>query len=196
MGEVYSLVHKAKVKFPNSKIVLSGVLRQADVSWRCIGALNDRYDWILRTLGVTFLDPNSWLEEWDFTRDRPHINHRGARRLGQLYCRVSGLRGKRKKMDWYLTLVNSIEGASERTRKVSIQENPTVTWKTMERVEVEINPTRRESEVESAEEREISTGAQQMQGKSLVLLQVNCRSILNKTLEFWNLVDTYNSDVI
>ena len=33
-------------------------------------------------------------------------------------------------------------------------------------------------------------------GKSLVLLQVNCRSIYNKILEFWNLVDTYNPDII
>jgi len=33
-------------------------------------------------------------------------------------------------------------------------------------------------------------------GKPLVLLQVNCRSILNKILEFWNLVDTYNPDVV
>jgi len=28
------------------------------------------------------------------------------------------------------------------------------------------------------------------------VLQVNCRSVYNKTLEFWNLVDTYNSDVV
>ena len=34
------------------------------------------------------------------------------------------------------------------------------------------------------------------EGKSLVLLQVNCRSIYNKALEFWNLVDTYNPDII
>jgi hypothetical protein len=27
-------------------------------------------------------------------------------------------------------------------------------------------------------------------GKSLVLLNVNCRSIYNKALEFWNLIDT------
>src|SRR5215475_2539185 len=33
-------------------------------------------------------------------------------------------------------------------------------------------------------------------GKSLVLLQVNCRSIYNKALEFWNLVDAYNPDII
>ncbi|PNF22858.1 hypothetical protein B7P43_G16578, partial [Cryptotermes secundus] len=35
-----------------------------------------------------------------------------------------------------------------------------------------------------------------IEGSSLVLLQVNCRSILNKYLEFWNLIDTYNPDVI
>jgi hypothetical protein len=28
------------------------------------------------------------------------------------------------------------------------------------------------------------------------LMQVNCRSILNKSLEFWNLIDRYNADVI
>jgi hypothetical protein len=27
-------------------------------------------------------------------------------------------------------------------------------------------------------------------------LQVNCRSIYNKALDFWNLVDTYNPDVV
>ena len=53
MGELYSLVNKAKVKFPQFKIVLSGVLRRIYVSWRSIGALNDRYDWIAKTLGVT-----------------------------------------------------------------------------------------------------------------------------------------------
>lgn len=33
-------------------------------------------------------------------------------------------------------------------------------------------------------------------GKPLVVLQVNCRSIYNKALEFWNLVDIYNPDVV
>jgi hypothetical protein len=59
MGEVYSLVNTARVKCPQSKIVLSGVLWQTDVAWRCVGALNNRYDWIAKTLGVTFVDPNS-----------------------------------------------------------------------------------------------------------------------------------------
>jgi len=34
------------------------------------------------------------------------------------------------------------------------------------------------------------------EGNQLVLLQVNCRSICNKILEFWNLIDTYNPDVV
>ena len=42
MVEVHSLVNKAKGKFPQSTIVLSGVLRRTDVAWRRIGALNDR----------------------------------------------------------------------------------------------------------------------------------------------------------
>jgi len=42
----------------------------------------------------------------------------------------------------------------------------------------------------------VTVVSQQIEGKPLVLPQVNCRSILNKILEFWNLVDTYNPDVI
>jgi hypothetical protein len=33
-------------------------------------------------------------------------------------------------------------------------------------------------------------------GKSLVLLQVNCRSIYHKVLDFWILDYTYNPDII
>jgi hypothetical protein len=38
--------------------------------------------------------------------------------------------------------------------------------------------------------------AYRTRGKSLAVLQVNCRSIYNKALEFWNLVDMYNPDVV
>jgi len=34
------------------------------------------------------------------------------------------------------------------------------------------------------------------EGKPLILLQVNCRGICNKCLEFWNLIDAYNPDVL
>jgi hypothetical protein len=63
-------------------------------------------------------------------------------------------------------------------------------------MEVTMNPALRESVPVSGEERVATAGAQQIEDKPLVLLQVNCRSILNKTLDFWNLVDTHKPDVI
>jgi hypothetical protein len=42
----------------------------------------------------------------------------------------------------------------------------------------------------------VGSSAYKVKGKSLVVMQVNCRSIYNKTLEFWNLVDTFNPDVM
>jgi hypothetical protein len=78
-GEVYSLVNKTKVKFPQSRIVLSGLLWRSDVAWRHIRVLNNRYDWIVRALGVIFVYPKSWLKDWDFARDKSHINRGEAR---------------------------------------------------------------------------------------------------------------------
>jgi len=40
------------------------------------------------------------------------------------------------------------------------------------------------------------TPTHKIEDKSLFLLQVNCRSIYNKSLEFWNLVDMYNPEII
>jgi len=39
------------------------------VSWRRIGALNDRYDWVANAFGLNFVDPNIWIEDGDFARD-------------------------------------------------------------------------------------------------------------------------------
>ena len=79
MGEVYALVATAKKKLPNCRLVLSGVLRFRDVSWQRIGALNDGFDWVANTLGLTFVDPNSWIEDRDFMQDGLHLNGRGKR---------------------------------------------------------------------------------------------------------------------
>ena len=40
------------------------------------------------------------------------------------------------------------------------------------------------------------TSAYRTEGKSLVVLQVNCKSVYNKSIELWNLVDMYNPDVV
>jgi len=74
------------------------VLRREDLSWRCTGAVNGRLEWVAKTLGMTFVVPNRWVDNWDFIRDGLHINRRGARNLGQLYSPVCGISGRRQKM--------------------------------------------------------------------------------------------------
>ena len=50
MGDVYDLVNTAKTKFSTTRVVLSGVLWRRDVSWRRIGVVNRRYEWVSKTL--------------------------------------------------------------------------------------------------------------------------------------------------
>jgi len=59
------------------------------VSWQHIGAVNSRYKCVAQTLGITFVEPNSWVDYWEFGRDGLHINQRGVRHLGQLYSSAS-----------------------------------------------------------------------------------------------------------
>ena len=93
MGDIYDLINMAKTKFSSSRVILSGVLRRTDVSWRGIGAVNDRLGWVANTLGVTFVDPNSWVDDWGYSGDGLHLHQRGAQQLSQLFERVSGADG-------------------------------------------------------------------------------------------------------
>ena len=54
----------------------------------------------------------------------------------------------------------------------------------------------REVEVGSRVKSIAEASASRTEGKSLVVLQVNCRSVYNKAIELWNLVDTYNPNVV
>ena len=42
MGDIYDLTNTMKTKFPTSTVILSGIMRRRDISWRRIGALNGR----------------------------------------------------------------------------------------------------------------------------------------------------------
>jgi len=74
----------------------------------------------------------------------------------------------------------------------TIQEHLTSAWKTAKSDTVTSNPARRETEDETKEECLEAAVAPMIKGKPLTLLQVNCRSIHNKSLDFWNVIDTYN----
>ena len=72
----------------------------------------------------------------------------------------------------------------------------TSAWKTAESDTEKTISVRRENEGETEEENLAATVAPKCEGKPLVLIQVNYRSSYNKNLDFWNLIDTYNPDVI
>jgi hypothetical protein len=58
------------------------------------------------------------------------------------------------------------------------------------------NPESRETEDEGEEECVAVTVGHMTEGILLCLLQVNCRSICNKILEFWNLIAAYNPEIV
>ena len=70
---------------------------------------------------------------------------------------------------------------------MTIQEHLTSAWKTALSDKVMTNLARRETEDEMKEERVAATVTHMTEGKPLVLLQVKCRSIYNKTSDSWNL---------
>jgi hypothetical protein len=58
------------------------------------------------------------------------------------------------------------------------------------------SPDGEEAEDASQGEQEAAAEGNTAEDTPLTLLQVNCRSICNKILEFWNLVDIYDLDVV
>jgi Golgi nucleoside diphosphatase len=94
----------------------------------------------------TFVDPNSWVGDWDFSRDGFHLNRRRARYLGQLYSRVRGISGGREKMRGDLPCMavgTSSEGTSGETGMAPIQAHTTAAYKMAESDEPTAKPERR-----------------------------------------------------
>ena len=98
IGEIYDLVNTAKAKFMGTKQVLSGDLRGKGVTWRRVGAANNRLECVATSLGATSVDTNSWIRDLDFGRDGLHLNRNGAREHGDRHCRVCGIDGEISKV--------------------------------------------------------------------------------------------------
>ena len=82
------------------------------------------------------------------------------------------------------------------TGTTSTQAHMMAGWKVTESDELTTKLERKEAEDKAEKECVTGTVGNISEGQPLVLLQVNCRSICNKILEFWNLIDTYNPDVV
>ena len=122
-------MNTAKAKFPDSRPVLSGILRSKGVKWRRVGAANDRLEWVSRNLGATFVDPNSLIRDRNFGRDGLHLNRNGARQLGEPYSRVCGIEGESQKVinnRQHTAGSEFSEQISEGSRKKADQENSTL----------------------------------------------------------------------
>ena len=92
---------------------------------------------------------------------------------------------------------------SRQTRRSAIEEQKTLREKDgpvtsiSVSTEIDVGPMFKSTAQASAEEECVAaTVGHISEVKPLVLLQVNCTSICNKILEFWNLIDTYNPDVV
>jgi hypothetical protein len=81
------------------------------------------------------------------------------------------------------------EETNERTRN-TLTKDPTLVWAMTGGEEERTKQTRMETE-ETSDEGETSGKVQKIEGNLLVLLQVNCRSTLSKSSEFWNLIRHY-----
>jgi hypothetical protein len=136
--------------------------------------------------GFTFVDPNSWVENWDLGRDGLHVNRSGAKRLSQLYSRVCGTGGGGQISKEWRLLSTSNEGKPGRSRETTIQVYPTPAWQTTRKEKGSTNQTERKTEEATNDEWAAMREADRIEGNALVFLQVNCRSILNKSLDFWN----------
>ena len=90
----------------------------------------------------------------------------------------------------------SSEGTCGETGITTFQERSTSAWKTAESDKVTSNPSRRETESETKEVCVEAIMASITEVKTSVLLHANCRSVYNKALDFWNLIDTYNPDIV
>ncbi|XP_068082581.1 uncharacterized protein [Anabrus simplex] len=89
MEKFYELVNSTKKKFPKANVVISGILRRPDVSWKKIGRLNQELQWVAESCGSLFVDGNSSINDRDFSRDGLHLNQRGAVRLSELFSKVT-----------------------------------------------------------------------------------------------------------
>jgi hypothetical protein len=84
-----------RFKFPHCRLVLSGVVWCRDMTWQCIKVVNDRYNQVAKTLGVIFIDRNSWIQYGDFGRGRLNLTQREVIRLGHFDSRLCNIDSKR-----------------------------------------------------------------------------------------------------
>ncbi|KAG8263599.1 hypothetical protein J6590_029077 [Homalodisca vitripennis] len=76
------LLSVAKGQFPESRIILSGVLKRGDISNSSIYLFNEQLDLMCNNFGVVFVDANDSIKRYHLARDGRHLNRTGNHLLG------------------------------------------------------------------------------------------------------------------
>ena len=82
IGDLWSLIELIKQKFPNSKIILDGILWRRGFSYKFIHSINGGMAWLARCLRIGFADPNLSVCRNHFYFDATHLNSEGNRIFG------------------------------------------------------------------------------------------------------------------
>lgn len=77
IGDSWFLVEQAKSVFPNSKIVISGILFRRGLRRKLVKYVNDGLNWLCQCLDVIFVDLSAALPTNLYKRDGIHLNQQG-----------------------------------------------------------------------------------------------------------------------
>lgn len=83
--DTWELIKEIKMKYPNAKIGMVGIIRRRDISFRDIDLVNRDIEWVAEELGASFLDPNYWMLLDCIGRDGIHPNFRGCEVMTNMF---------------------------------------------------------------------------------------------------------------
>lgn len=82
IGDYYDSFKKLKNKFPNARIVISGIIKRKDCNYGYLKSINSDLKWLAECFGYSFCDSNTVISFYHIWRDRVHLNNLGKKVLG------------------------------------------------------------------------------------------------------------------
>jgi hypothetical protein len=80
-------IQVVKEPFPPSLPHQQGLVPE-NISHRFIRRINSELDWLCSVRDCLMVDGSCWLGKFDIARDGIHLNRRGAKKFGNLLCKV------------------------------------------------------------------------------------------------------------
>ena len=82
IGDLWNLIDVLREKFPNSKLIMDGILWRKGFTYNFMFDLNQGIAWLARCLGIGFADPNLSIFRTHFSYDCIHLNSVGNKIFG------------------------------------------------------------------------------------------------------------------